>query len=105
MPGWVVSFAVVFLFGLIVGVLARYLIALLATLLVIGLIVLAAISLFAPTLLGRLVPLVESAVRVFPVSPAAFLSVGALVFAVGALVGVLLTTPLRGLDRARPSAR
>ena len=102
---WIVVYAVVLLLGLIAGVLARYLLALavvVITLVVLGVAVLSAIDPGAPAVFESLL---GHAVRGLPISPAAFFTVGGLVFLVGVVAGILLTSPLRGLERTRYASR
>ena len=84
------------------GVLARFLLTLLAVLVVLGALGIAALGILDPALLAQIPELLGRVVSGLPFSPTVLFTVGALVFLVGVLAGVLLTTPLRGLARARP---
>lgn len=104
LPTWLIVYGVLLLLGVIAGLLARYLLALVAvvvTLLVLGI---AVIALFDPSALLQIPQLLGRLWSDLPFSLTEFFTVGALVFLVGVLTGVLLTTPLRGLARARPTA-
>lgn len=101
--GWVV-YAVLLLLGLIVGVLARYLLALAAALLLLSALGIALIGLFDPSALARIPELLGRLWNDLPVASPVLLTVSALVFLLGVLGGVLLTTPLRAFDSARSAS-
>lgn len=104
LPSWAVTWMAVLALGVIVGLLARFLLALLTVVLVLGVLGAALLGLFDPALLARALELVSRLGSDLPIAPAVFLTVGGLIFLVGVLTGVLLTSPLRGLARARPAA-
>lgn len=102
-PAWVIAYTVALILGLIVGLLLRFLLAVVivaAIVVVLGVWLLGLVDLSAlsqlPTLTGRLL-------GGLPIGPQMLFTLGGLVFIVGVLVGVLLTTRLRILDRARPA--
>lgn len=101
LPSGLVTYAILLLLGLIVGVLARYLLALAAAILLLAAFGIALLSLFDPSMLARLPEIVGGLWNDLPFSSMAYLTVGVLVFLIGVLTGVLLTTPLRGLAPAR----
>ena len=101
---WLVAYALVFVVGVIVGVLARFLLALVAVLVVIGLLGVAVLGLLDRSLLPHLLGFVRTLPGGLPFPLATFFTFGALIFAGGVLAGVLLTTPLHGLERARPTS-
>lgn len=103
-PAWLLAYAVVFLLGVIVGLLARFLLALVAVVVVVGLLGVAVLTLFDPSSLSQFLGLLGRLLGSLPLSPTAFFTFGALIFAGGVLAGVLLTTPLRRPERARPAS-
>ena len=103
-PAWLVAYAVVFLVGVIVGLLARFLLALVAVVVVMGLFGVAVLGLLDRSLLSYLLGFVRTLSGGLPFSLATFFTFGALIFAGGVLAGVLLTTPLRAFQHSRPTA-
>ena len=99
-----VAYATLLLLGLIVGLLARYLLALAAALLVLAALVVALIGLFDPAALSRIPELLGRLWSDLPFSSTLVSTVGALVFLIGVLGGVLLTTPIRAFVPARAAS-
>jgi hypothetical protein len=101
-PTWVEIYTVVVILGLIVGLLLRQIVTtilvLAAVLVGVWLIGLVAASALAglPTLTGRIL-------GGLPIGPQVLFTVGGLVFLVGVLGGLLLTSRLSILDRSRPA--
>lgn len=102
-PAWVTVYTVIILLGLIAGLLLRFLLTVVVvtvTVVVLGVWLLGLLDASAlsqlPTLTGRVLD-------GLPIGPQVLFTVGAAVFLFGAFIGLLLTTRIRALDRARPS--
>lgn len=100
-PSWLVVWVVLLLLGLIVGVLSRFLLALAVAVVVLGVIGVALLGLFAPAILTQIPEVLSRLWSDLPFSTAGLFTLGAVVFLIGVLAGVLLTTPLRALSPAR----
>ncbi len=103
-PSWLVVWAVLLLLGLVVGVLARFLLTLAVAVVILGLIGIALLGLFAPAMLSELPGIFGGLWNDLPVTSATLFTLGAVVFLIGVLGGVLLTTPLRALSPARSAS-
>ena len=104
LPAGLVVYAVLLLLGLIVGVLARYLLALAAAIVVLAALGIALVGLFNPSALSRIPELLGRLLNDLPISSAVVFTLGALVFLIGVLAGVLLTTPIRAVVPARSAS-
>jgi len=95
-PAWLIIYGVLFLAGLIVGLLARFFLVLAAVLLVLGAVGLALLAVFEPAALAPLHAMAAQIASDLPISLAAFVTVGGLVGLVGLAIGVLIATPIPG---------
>jgi hypothetical protein len=101
-PTWVEIYTVVVILGLIVGLLLRQIVTTILVLaaVLVGVWLLGLVSASAlaglPTLTGRFL-------GGLPIGPQVLFTVGGVVFLVGVLVGLLLTSRLNLLDRSRPA--
>lgn len=102
-PGWLIVYVVAILLGLIIGVLARYLLVLVAVVVAVGLFGVALLAALDPGALGFLQSILVALWNGVPFTSATFFTLGGVVFLVGVLAGVLITTPLRSFRGARPA--
>jgi hypothetical protein len=101
-PTWVIEYTVVLLLGLIAGLLIRYIIVIVAILIAAVLFVWL-LGYVDSSLLSKLPTLAGHLVDGLPIGPQVLFTLGAMIFFVGLTIGLLLTTRLRALDRARPA--
>ncbi len=104
LPDWFVVYSLAFIGGLILGLLLRFLLTLLVVTTVAVVVGVWIVGLFEPAMLTQVPSLILHFLDGLAIGPQMFLTVGALVFLAGVLGGVLLTSPLRGLERPRAAA-
>lgn len=101
-PGWAIEYGVIFILGLIAGLLVRFLI-LVVTVVILAVVVIWLLGYIASSLLSSLPTFTGHVVAGLSIGPQILFTVGALIFIVGVFLGVLLTTRLRGLQGPPPS--
>jgi hypothetical protein len=99
-PAWVIEYTVFLILGLIAGLLVRFILVVIAVLAAIVLLVWL-LGYVDSSLFSSLPSLTSRFLGGLPIGPQVLLTVGALVFLVGLFLGLLLTTRVRVLDRAR----
>lgn len=100
-PPWVIAYSLALIFGLIVGLLLRFIIALIAIVAVVFVLAIWVIGLSSPAALSQLTSWSERFLGGLPIGPQMLFTLAAVVFMAGVFVGLLLTSRLRALDRPR----
>ncbi len=104
LPDGSLVYLIALVLGLIVGLMLRFLLALVVAGTIVFVISVSVLALLDPGALAQLPTLVDQYLGNVSVGPQMFFTVGGLVFLGGVLGGVLLTSRLRGLEHVRSAA-
>lgn len=100
-PTWVIAYTVLLLLGLVVGLIFRFVVTLVVVVAVVVVLAIWLLGVLSSAALSGLPTWAGDFVGGWAIGVQLLFTVGGLLFVAGVALGLLLTTRLRGVDRAR----